>query len=105
MNVKMCKAVNKEGIAVKATYSSRVCVGGKYSKNSIVLIRNFFKKFINIRTLNRYYVFSIFHQGALISDAQLTVIRVLKLVARAEWKEKSVNRPRPPDLRTANPTP
>ena len=26
----MCKAVDKEGIAVKATYCSRVCVGGLY---------------------------------------------------------------------------
>ena len=25
----MCKAINIEGVAVKATYASRVCVGGK----------------------------------------------------------------------------
>ena len=25
----MCKAINIEGVAVKATYVSRVCVGGK----------------------------------------------------------------------------
>ena len=24
----MCKAINIEGVAVKATYASRVCVGG-----------------------------------------------------------------------------
>ena len=34
----MCKAVNIEGVAVKATFVSRVCVGGKESDFAIILL-------------------------------------------------------------------
>ena len=31
----MCKAVNIDGVAVKATFVSRVCVGGKDTKDKV----------------------------------------------------------------------
>jgi hypothetical protein len=33
----MCKAINIEGVAVKATYVSRVCVGGKTTNQSVLV--------------------------------------------------------------------
>ena len=32
----MCKAVNIEGVAVKATFISRVCVGGRAGPDGLV---------------------------------------------------------------------
>ena len=38
----MCKAINIEGVAVKATFVSRVCVGGKFIEK-IAKLKNVLK--------------------------------------------------------------
>ncbi len=48
----MCKAINIEGVAVKATYVSRVCVGGKTTNKSVLV--SFKVKYYDIITENQY---------------------------------------------------
>ena len=43
----MCKAVNIEGVAVKATFVSRVCVGGKSYEFFIFLKSIFYEKIMS----------------------------------------------------------
>ena len=40
----MCKAVEIEGVAVKATFESRVCVGG--NPIHVIKMRIYFNKFV-----------------------------------------------------------
>ena len=61
----MCKAVNIDGVAVKASFISRVCVGGKIKKIQLLRqkIMDFTRNFLvqNIMVLRHYFHYVYVH--------------------------------------------